>query len=115
MRAKGTAKRMTEHATLSTTQLQKLANLSRLSFTSEALTAFGAEFQSILNFVTKIQSAPTSNVAPLTSMLALTQPELANQTPERVDVVTEPNQREALQASAPNTEMGFFVVPKIVE
>jgi aspartyl-tRNA(Asn)/glutamyl-tRNA(Gln) amidotransferase subunit C len=106
---------MTEHATLSTAQLQKLATLSRLSFTPEALTAFGTEFQNILNFVTKIQSAPTANVAPLTSMLALTQPEMASHTPERADAVTEPNQREALQASAPSTESGFFVVPKIVE
>ncbi len=33
----------------------------------------------------------------------------------RDDVVSEPNQREANQASAPAVEDGLFLVPKVIE
>jgi aspartyl-tRNA(Asn)/glutamyl-tRNA(Gln) amidotransferase subunit C len=33
----------------------------------------------------------------------------------REDTVTETNKREALQASAPATEKGLFLVPKVID
>jgi aspartyl-tRNA(Asn)/glutamyl-tRNA(Gln) amidotransferase subunit C len=33
----------------------------------------------------------------------------------RPDVVSEPNQREANQRSAPALEQGLFLVPKVIE
>jgi aspartyl-tRNA(Asn)/glutamyl-tRNA(Gln) amidotransferase subunit C len=94
---------------LQTKDIQKLATLSRLSFAPEQLPAFASEFESILSFVDKIQQLDTKGVPPLTNIANI------ETSPERPDVVTAPNNREALQANAPQKEMGFFVVPKIVE
>lgn len=89
--------------------IKKLALLSRLTFTEAQETAFGAKFESILGFVNKISSADTDGVAPLTSTVD------GASTPERADVVSEPNLREQHQNNAPKAEQGFYVVPKIVE
>lgn len=94
---------------LETKQIQKLATLSRLAFAEDKLPAFAAEFESILSFVDKIQQLDTGGVPPLVTTANI------NSTPERPDAVTAPDNREALQASAPKAEMGFYVVPKIVE
>lgn len=90
-------------------QIQKLATLSRLEFSAERLPQFAQEFEGILQFVGKIQELNTEGVAPLTTTANI------ETSPERVDEVTAKNEREALQAGAPAAEMGFFVVPKIVE
>ncbi|MBI1309353.1 MAG: Asp-tRNA(Asn)/Glu-tRNA(Gln) amidotransferase subunit GatC [Proteobacteria bacterium] len=95
--------------TIELKQIQKLASLSRLEFPAEKLPAFAAEFQSIVGFVDKIQQLKTEGVPPLTSVANL------ESTPERPDVVTAPNNREALQKSAVAAEMGFYSVPRIVE
>lgn len=90
-------------------QIQKLATLSRLKFEDAALTKFSAEFDNIITFVEKIQQANTSGVLPMTSTIP------GAVTPQREDKVTESNRRDDYQKSAPATEMGFYVVPKIVE
>ena len=90
-------------------QIQKLATLSRLSFSDEKIENFSNEFNNILKFVDKIQEVNTEGVAPLTAIGG--QPS----TPERPDVVTETNNRDAHQKNAPKAEAGFFVVPQIVE
>lgn len=89
--------------------LQKLAALSRLSFSPEDLARFSAEFGSILQFVDKIQGADTKGVQPLTTTAD------ATGTPERSDAVTAVDARTEYQKSAPAVEQGFYVVPKIVE
>jgi aspartyl-tRNA(Asn)/glutamyl-tRNA(Gln) amidotransferase subunit C len=100
---------MSSTPTLSDTELQKLATLSRLSFSGDKLAAFRTQFQNILGFVAQIQSLPTQGVAPMTSTSNLPS------TPEREDKVTAANNRENLQKSAIQAEMGFFVVPRVVE
>lgn len=89
--------------------IEKLAVLSRLSFPAEKLTTFAGEFENILKFVDKIQQLNTQGVPPLTSAA------MVETTPEREDKITAPNNRDALMANAPAKEMGFFVVPRIVE
>ncbi len=100
---------MSSPTPLTETELQKLATLSRLSFNGEKLAAFRTQFQSILGFVAQIQELPTQGVPPMTSTSNLPS------TPEREDSVTAPNNRENLQKSAVQAEMGFYVVPRIVE
>lgn len=89
--------------------IKKLALLSRLAFTEEQEAAFDAKFESILGFVNTIAAADTDGVAALTSTVD------GASTPERADVVSEPNLREQHQTNAPKAEQGFYVVPKIVE
>lgn len=93
--------------------IEKLASLSRLKFEAAQLPAFASEFENILNFVSQIQSVDTSGVPPLTTTANVAT------SPERADVPAIPSnpekRREELLANAPKSEMGFFVVPKIVE
>jgi aspartyl-tRNA(Asn)/glutamyl-tRNA(Gln) amidotransferase subunit C len=54
----------------------------------------------------------TSGVEPLAHPVATIQ-DIALRL--REDTVSEPNQREANQASAPAVERGLFLVPKVIE
>lgn len=90
--------------------IEKLATMSRLAFPAEKLTVFAHEFENILSFVSQVQGLDTTGVPPLTSTA------LVPTTPERADAITtRPEDRAALMANAPAQEMGFFVVPRIVE
>lgn len=89
--------------------VKKLAMLSRLKFTEDEEGAFASKLQSVVGFVDKIAGADTKGVPPMASTIE------GASTPERADEVTEPNLRDAHQKNAPKAEMGFYVVPKIVE
>ena len=104
------------------TQLDKLAMLSRLEFTPEKLASFEPSLRSVLAFVEKIGGVDTAGVPPMAGFQGLGSQEPGSQgggTPERADVAVIPAdpvaRRAELQACAPKTEMGFYVVPKIVE
>lgn len=98
---------------LETKEIEKLAMLSRLRFGAEQLPVFASEFESILSFVAQIQALDTTGVPQLTTTANI------DTSPERPDVPTIPanplQRRDELLANAPASEMGFFVVPKIVE
>jgi aspartyl-tRNA(Asn)/glutamyl-tRNA(Gln) amidotransferase subunit C len=96
-------------AEITDSDLQKLATLSRLRFEGDQLATFHTQFANILGFVDQLKQLDTTGIAPLTSTANLPS------TPERADVVTATNQREALQRSAVKAEHGFYVVPKVVE
>jgi aspartyl-tRNA(Asn)/glutamyl-tRNA(Gln) amidotransferase subunit C len=106
--------------TITPAQLNKLATLSRLSFTEAEGAAFSKGFENVLNMVTQISKANTDGVQPLTTTVVNDKGQ-APSSPERPDAITQPvgeaalARRAALQGSSPATEMGFFVVPKIVE
>ncbi|NBV54803.1 MAG: Asp-tRNA(Asn)/Glu-tRNA(Gln) amidotransferase GatCAB subunit C [Proteobacteria bacterium] len=95
------------------TQLDKLAMLSRLEFTPEKLASFEPSLRSVLAFVEKIGGVDTAGIPPMAGVTTTAG------TPERADVAVIPAdpvaRRAELQACAPKTEMGFYVVPKIVE
>ena len=63
---------------------------------------------SVLELVDQLQAADTSGVDPMSHPLQATQR-------LRQDEVSELNQREALQTTAPDTEDGLFLVPKVIE
>lgn len=98
---------------LETKDIEKLATLSRLKFSPEQIPAFASEFENILQFVGQIQSLDTHGVPPLTTTANI------STSPERADVPVIPSnpaaRRDELLANAPQSEQGFFVVPKIVE
>jgi aspartyl-tRNA(Asn)/glutamyl-tRNA(Gln) amidotransferase subunit C len=62
----------------------------------------------ILALIDQMQSVNTEGVEPLAHPLDVVQR-------LRPDVVTEENQREALQSLAPATEDGLFLVPRVIE
>ena len=89
--------------------VQKLAKLSRLSFNDQELGTFTQELGGILDFISTLQEVDTQGVVPMTSTQA------GAGTPERADVVTATDESANHLANAPQHEIGFFVVPKVIE
>ena len=89
--------------------VEKLAKLSSLEFNEEEKQTLVGEFDKILGFVSQLQEVNTDNVEPMTSVVK------DASTPQRQDVQKQEISRDELQANAPATEMGFFVVPKIMD
>lgn len=95
-------------STLTPSEIQKIAELSKLHVPESSLQALSHDLQNILNLVEKMNSVSTESIEPLSHALPVTQP-------MRKDVVTETNQRELFQSIAPQVEMGLYIVPKFVE
>ena len=89
-------------------EIEKLATLSRIAINEETINQVSQRLSSVLELVDQLQAVDTSGVD------AMSHPLQANQR-LREDEVSEINQREALQAIAPDTEEGLFLVPKVIE
>lgn len=89
--------------------VDNLAALSRLEFDDEEREEIRQKLSTILEFVSQLQEVDTENVAPMASTVEVTS------TREREDEVTEEDHREEYLANAPAQEMGFFVVPRVIE
>ena len=88
--------------------IEKLAELSRLAINEAAADAVAASISDILALVDQLQAVDTTGVTPMAHPLDAVQR-------LRADEVTEINQREALQAMAPATEDGLYLVPRVIE
>ncbi|TXR53956.1 Asp-tRNA(Asn)/Glu-tRNA(Gln) amidotransferase subunit GatC [Reinekea thalattae] len=93
---------------LDRSQVESVAKLARLKISEADMPDYLNSLNSILELVDKMQAVDTTDVEPLANPLDAVQR-------LRADVVTETNQREALQANAPATEDGLFLVPKVIE
>jgi aspartyl-tRNA(Asn)/glutamyl-tRNA(Gln) amidotransferase subunit C len=93
---------------LTTGEIKKLANLSRLALSEEDCTKLSDQLSNILNLVTKMDAVNTKEVAPMSHPLDVHQP-------LRPDVVTEKNQRDLFLSIAPLTAEGLYLVPKVIE
>ena len=93
---------------LDRSDVERIAHLARLQIDENDIPAYTENLSSILNLIDQMQQADTGNVAPLANPLDAVQRLHA-------DEVTEPNQREQLQAVAPAVEDGLFLVPKVIE
>jgi len=89
--------------------VEKLATLSRLTFTEQEKQTLQKELGSILDFISQLQEVNTQGVEPMLSSVGTAA------TFERPDSVTEQNRRNDYLAIAPQSEMGFYVVPRVVE
>lgn len=97
--------------------VKKLAMLSRLEFSEEALDEIVPQLEDIRKFISKLSEADTAGVEPLMSVLTDENGAIRH-VQERPDEVTQPvgtAERDAMQHNAPATEMGFYVVPRVVE
>lgn len=93
---------------LSRQQVQHIATLARLHLDEDQFEDLVAKLSSIVDFVDQLQRAPTDDVAPMAHPLHQAQR-------LRPDVVTEADQRDAIQANAPAVADGFYLVPKVIE
>ncbi|MET4000150.1 Asp-tRNA(Asn)/Glu-tRNA(Gln) amidotransferase subunit GatC [Marinobacterium sp. MBR-109] len=93
---------------LDRSDVEQIAHLARLQIDAADIDGYSQSLNSILSLVDQMQATNTEGVEPLAHPLDAVQR-------LRRDEVTEPNQREALQAVAPAVEDGLFLVPKVIE
>ena len=89
-------------------EIENLATLARIAIDDSTINEVSERLGSVLELVDQLQAADTSGVDPMSHPMQATQR-------LREDEVKELNQREALQATAPDTEDGLFLVPKVIE
>lgn len=93
---------------LDRSDVEQIAHLARLQIDAADIDGYSQSLNSILSLVDQMQATNTDGVEPLAHPLDVVQR-------LRRDEVTEPNQRDALQAVAPAVEDGLFLVPKVIE
>jgi aspartyl-tRNA(Asn)/glutamyl-tRNA(Gln) amidotransferase subunit C len=93
---------------LSIADVEKVARLARLAMTEQEIQTAQAQLSNIFGLIAEMQAVDTSGIEPMSHSQDLSQR-------LREDVVTEPNQREAFQAIAPQTEAGLYLVPQVIE
>ena len=105
--------------------IARLAQLSRLHFDAPASEHLLESLNNFFAIVEQMREVDTSGVLPMAHPIdAMPLADLAANAPSaaegmalrlRDDAVSEPNQREANQRSAPAVERGLFLVPKVIE
>jgi aspartyl-tRNA(Asn)/glutamyl-tRNA(Gln) amidotransferase subunit C len=92
--------------------VSRIAHLARLALSPEEEPVMLAQLNDFFSIVEQMSAVDTSGVEPLyTPLSAVQQVQLRL----RDDVVTETDQREANQRSAPAVEDGLFLVPRVIE
>jgi aspartyl-tRNA(Asn)/glutamyl-tRNA(Gln) amidotransferase subunit C len=88
--------------------VRKIAGLARIAITDDEADAMVPELNNILGWIEQLQEVDTSEVAPMTAVIA-------NTLRLRDDAVTDGEIRDKVLANAPQAEHGFFAVPKVIE
>ncbi len=93
---------------LKSEDVRRIATLARLHIDDQEAEQYAADLSNILDLVDQMNQVDTSGVEPLSNPHDATQR-------LRSDEVTEPNQRDAFQAIAPDVEEGLYRVPRVIE
>ncbi len=88
--------------------VQKVAMLARIRLNDDEATELAPQLNEILGYVDQLAAVNTDGITPTAHPHDAAMPLRAN-------VVTNGNRRDALQAVAPKTESGLYVVPKVIE
>ncbi|WP_053981911.1 Asp-tRNA(Asn)/Glu-tRNA(Gln) amidotransferase subunit GatC [Marinagarivorans algicola] len=88
--------------------IQQLAKLARLHIADDQVDEVTNRISTVLALVDQLSAVDTEGVAPMAHPLDAVQI-------LRADEITEPNVREQMQAIAPATEDGLFLVPKVID
>ena len=97
---------------LTSTDIARIANLARLELEPAESERMLAQMNSFFDIVEQMRAVDTTGITPLAHpVVALSDFALRL----REDAVSESNQREANQQSAPAVEHGLFLVPKVIE
>ena len=88
--------------------LLKLGKLARISIKDDKLDSLGEDLNSILKFVDQLQEIKTDQVDPTSNSLE-------QKLLSREDIVEKINEAEDVLENAPDQEMNFYVVPKVIE
>lgn len=88
--------------------VRNIANLARIEVPEGELQHLAGELSGILRFVEQLQELNTDGVPPMTSVETMA-------LPQRQDAVTDGGCQDKVLANAPESDDGFFLVPKVVE
>lgn len=88
--------------------VRRIARLARIKISDAEAKGLEKELSGILDWVKQLDEVDTSNVEPMTRVVA-------QGLAMREDVVSDGEIAAAVTANAPLTEDDFFVVPKVVE
>ena len=90
------------------TVVEDIAALAQLKLDPEEAKRLLSSMQMILDLAERMQAIDTTGVEPVSNPLDAKQL-------LRPDIVTEEDHRELYQSSAPATEDGMYLVPKVVD
>ncbi len=97
---------------LSASDIARIATLARLQLAPAESERMLGQINGFFNLVERMRAVDTTGVEPLAHPVATIE-DISLRL--RDDVVSEPNNREANQKSAPAVERGLFLVPKVIE
>jgi aspartyl-tRNA(Asn)/glutamyl-tRNA(Gln) amidotransferase subunit C len=97
---------------LTPSDIGRIANLARLELSGAQSETMLAQLNGFFDIVEQMNAVDTAGVEPLAHPTAVIDHVSLRLRP---DVVSEPNDREANQKSAPAVERGLFLVPKVIE
>ncbi len=89
-------------------EVDKIATLSRLSFSEQEKKNFQHDLEAILMAAQRLAELDTQNVPPTAHIQGI-------ENVLRADVVMPSMENERLTAGAPERDNGCFIVPKVVE
>ena len=90
-------------------QIESIAQLARLSLTSEEIPVYADSLTSIVALVGELDKADTSGIEPMAHPLTGQAQRL------REDVPAPESKRDLYQRNAPQVEAGLYLVPKVIE
>ena len=88
----------------------KIANLSKISFKDHEIEKILVDLNQIIEWVDQLAEVDTDKISPTFSSF-----EDDKGMKKREDVVNDGDCREDITINAPNSEEGFFLVPKVIE
>ena len=97
---------------LTSSDIARIANLARLELQPDESERMLTQLNGFFGIVEAMRAVDTSGVQPLAHPVAAIQDITLRL---RDDAVSEPDNREANQRSAPAVERGLFLVPKVIE
>ena len=97
---------------LTSSDIARIAKLARLALQPDESARMQTQLNDFFGIVEQMRKVETTGIEPLAyPVVTLTDMALRL----RDDVASEPNQRTAIQQSAPAVENGLFLVPKVIE
>jgi aspartyl-tRNA(Asn)/glutamyl-tRNA(Gln) amidotransferase subunit C len=101
-------KKRTDLVSLQDSDIKNIARLARLALGENEIPEYRQALGNILGLVEQMQAVDTGNTDPLAHPLEIS-------ARLRPDEITEPDQRNKFQQIAPETDKGFYLVPRVIE
>jgi aspartyl-tRNA(Asn)/glutamyl-tRNA(Gln) amidotransferase subunit C len=88
--------------------VRRIARLARIAVAEDEVEHLQGELNAMLAFVEQLSEVNVDGVEPMTSVTPMAMK-------ARVDEVTDGGNAEAVLANAPQSDDGFYMVPKVIE